>query len=303
MATTNKYCNLYGQNKISDDYVKINQGFSAVETDMSGVLASEMAREEAETSREVAEVDRVLRYENTKHYGAYNPAFTYHRNNIASYGGSSFMLIVDESKGNAPPEYPATYNTFWALAGQKGDKGDVGEKGIQGEIGPEGPVGPQGIKGDKGATLNPRGIYNSEEQYLENDLVNDNGSVWQCLQQCKGVAPAIGLYWDIFLASGGDVTHEEFDSLAADFESHKSDTMKFSTYKSIKDSNGIYTVVQHKRADGTLIMQSTLSGGTSPKYTTRTEVWYKIDGITVDVTKVYTITYDTDGNVVSEVVA
>jgi hypothetical protein len=126
MSTFNKYCNLYGQNRISEDYTKINAGFQMVETDVSGILSSEAGREQAETQREVAEAQRVLRYENTKHYGAYNTAMTYHRNNITSYGGSSFMLIVDESVGNAPPEYPTTYNSFWALVGQKGDKGDTG---------------------------------------------------------------------------------------------------------------------------------------------------------------------------------
>jgi hypothetical protein len=125
-VTINKYCNLYGQNKISEDYTKINSGFYTVETDISGVLASETAREEAETQREVAEANRVLRYENTKHYNAYNSTMTYHKNNIVSYFGSSFMLVVDESVGNAPPEYPTTYNSYWALVGQKGDKGETG---------------------------------------------------------------------------------------------------------------------------------------------------------------------------------
>lgn len=123
----NKYCNLYGQNKIKDDYDKINVGFAAVEVDVSGVLASEITRETTETEREVNEYNRQLRYENTKHYGEYDPAFLYHKNNIASSGGSSFMLIVDESVGNAPPIYPATSNTYWNLVGLKGDKGDTGE--------------------------------------------------------------------------------------------------------------------------------------------------------------------------------
>ncbi len=122
----NKYCNLYGENKIKDDYTKINYGFAAVEADVTGVLNSEIAREAAETQREVSEANRVLRYENTKHYGAYNPAMTYHRNNIVSQGGCSYMLIVDDSTGNAPPTYPTESNTWWAMVGKKGDKGDTG---------------------------------------------------------------------------------------------------------------------------------------------------------------------------------
>ncbi len=122
----NKYCNLYGQNKIKDEYTKINNGFELVQNDINPLLNSETTREVAETQREVNEANRVLRYENTKHYGAYHSEFTYHRNNIVSYGGSSFMLVVDESLGNAPPEYPATYNAYWALVGQKGDTGETG---------------------------------------------------------------------------------------------------------------------------------------------------------------------------------
>lgn len=75
----------------------------------------------------------------------------------------------------------------------------------------------------------------------------------------------------------------------------------YSTYKSNKDSNGIYTTVEHKREDGTLCFKSTLSGGTSPKYTTRTETYYAGDGITIINTKTYLLTYDTDGMPLTEV--
>ena len=91
------------------------------------------------------------------------------------------------------------------------------------------------------------------------------------------------------------------DQVREGFEGHLGDTSKFSIYKSNKDSNGIYTIVQHKRADGTLIVKSILSNGTSPNYTKREEIWYKADGLTIDVTNVYTIAYDSDDSVVSEV--
>ena len=67
-----------------------------------------------------------------------------------------------------------------------------------------------------------------------------------------------------------------------------------------KDSNGIYTQVDYKREDGTLYMRSVLSGGTSPQYTTRTITLYDVDGTTVLQTITHTLTYDSDGNVVSE---
>lgn len=74
----------------------------------------------------------------------------------------------------------------------------------------------------------------------------------------------------------------------------------YSTYKSNVDVNGIFQEIQYKRADGTLMLKSVLSGGTSPEYTTRTVSIYENDGITVKNTYTYSITY-TDGKPVSEV--
>jgi hypothetical protein len=76
----------------------------------------------------------------------------------------------------------------------------------------------------------------------------------------------------------------------------------YETIKSNKDGNGIYTTVQQQRkSDGTLVRQSVLSGGTSPQYTTRTVTYYAADGATVVKTDTFTLTYDADGDLVSEV--
>ena len=75
----------------------------------------------------------------------------------------------------------------------------------------------------------------------------------------------------------------------------------FNVYKSGKDANGIFTIVEYKRADGTLYARSALSGGTSPKYTTRTVTYYDTNGTTVLRTDTYTLTYDTQGDLISEV--
>lgn len=71
--------------------------------------------------------------------------------------------------------------------------------------------------------------------------------------------------------------------------------------RSGKDVNDLYMVVTHKRPDATNYSISTLSGGTSPEYTTRTLVYYAEDGVTVTDTKVFTLSY-TDGELTSEVV-
>lgn len=67
------------------------------------------------------------------------------------------------------------------------------------------------------------------------------------------------------------------------------------------DSNGIYTVVTYKREDTTKFSDSTLSGGTSPNYTTRTVRYYAANGSTVTRTIVYTLSYSGE-DLISEVI-
>ena len=73
-------------------------------------------------------------------------------------------------------------------------------------------------------------------------------------------------------------------------------------YRSNKDANGVFATLEWKRLDLTLQKKSVLSGGTSPKYTTRTVNYYENDGIAVKLTKVFTLTY-TDDDLTSEVTA
>ena len=98
-----------------------------------------------------------------------------------------------------------------------------------------------------------------------------------------------------------DAPGKNLKILAGDVAAHKADTTSYSTYKLNPDSEGIFTEIQYKRQDGTLILKSVLSGGTSPQYTTRTETEYEQDGVTVKATRTYTISYDEDGKVTSEV--
>lgn len=72
--------------------------------------------------------------------------------------------------------------------------------------------------------------------------------------------------------------------------------------KSNKDTNGIFTTVTYRRKmDNTLFATSVLSGGTSPSYTTRTITYYEANGTTVRKTVTFTLSYDADGALVSEV--
>ncbi|KZE55780.1 hypothetical protein AV540_00050 [Brevibacillus parabrevis] len=71
--------------------------------------------------------------------------------------------------------------------------------------------------------------------------------------------------------------------------------------KSGKDANGKFTQIDYKRElDNTLFMRSVLSNPDSNgNYQTNTWTYYKADGATASETKVWTITYDADGDVTS----
>lgn len=94
----------------------------------------------------------------------------------------------------------------------------------------------------------------------------------------------------------------EIDTLSNEIGilSDKVDDLK--TVKSSKDANGIFTTLTYRRkSDDSLFATSVLSGGTSPNYTTRTITYYEKNGTTVRKTVTYTLTYDNDGTLVSEV--
>ena len=92
-------------------------------------------------------------------------------------------------------------------------------------------------------------------------------------------------------------------SIAETLEAKKTPSVSdvvFSTTRSNKDTEGIFTTINRHREDGTLYTVSVLSGGSTPLYTTRTETYYKPDGVTVDRVYVYTLTYDGAGDLAAE---
>jgi hypothetical protein len=79
------------------------------------------------------------------------------------------------------------------------------------------------------------------------------------------------------------------------------DQTDYKVGKGNKDANGIFTLLEYRRQDNTLVAKSVLSGGTSPQYTTRTITYYNTTGTAVEKTTVRTLSYDNDGDLVSEV--
>ncbi|MTI49714.1 MAG: hypothetical protein FH761_17930 [Firmicutes bacterium] len=84
----------------------------------------------------------------------------------------------------------------------------------------------------------------------------------------------------------------------------KAKIQDYSLYRSGKDSNSKFTVIEYKRPDGTLALKSTISGtqDADGNYPTRTEEYYNLDGTTIFATISYTRTFDSDGDLVSEVI-
>lgn len=87
------------------------------------------------------------------------------------------------------------------------------------------------------------------------------------------------------------------DNLATEAEVLK----ELSVERKNPDTNGIYTVVEWRRIDGTLYKKSELSGGTPPQYANRIVTYYAKDGTTVLKQVVYSLNYNEVGELVSEV--
>ena len=87
----------------------------------------------------------------------------------------------------------------------------------------------------------------------------------------------------------------------ADYMPHDDE---MNSYASSIDVNGIYTVVDFKRADATLYLKSTLSNtDASGNYQTVTGLFYATNGTTLNLTKTWTLTYNTDNLIITKVVA
>lgn len=68
------------------------------------------------------------------------------------------------------------------------------------------------------------------------------------------------------------------------------------------DADGIYTILDYKRKDGTTYIRSTLSDKVNGHYTTVAVGQYDAAG-TLLFTKVWTLTYDGNGQIQSKVVS
>lgn len=70
--------------------------------------------------------------------------------------------------------------------------------------------------------------------------------------------------------------------------------------RSGKDANKIFTITEHiRRSNSKILKRETLSGGTSPRYTTKKVEWFDSTG-TLLRTDTLALTYDADGDIIQE---
>ncbi|UJA30855.1 hypothetical protein [Clostridium sporogenes] len=90
--------------------------------------------------------------------------------------------------------------------------------------------------------------------------------------------------------------NESIDNIRKELES-------YNYYAYNKDGEGIFTIVDYKRNDNTLYMKSTLSNPNSNgNYQTNTWNFYNDTGSKIIKTIIWTINYDEEGDIISEVI-
>jgi hypothetical protein len=107
--------------------------------------------------------------------------------------------------GPAGPTGPAGSAGATGSTGPQGPAGNTGATGPQGPQGLQGTTGPAGANGAKGA--NWRGTYAGATTYIVDDVVQNDGSSWICVQNSTGNAPPTlptqsNTYWNLVSAKG-----------------------------------------------------------------------------------------------------
>lgn len=122
--------------------------------------------------------------------------------------------------------------------------------------------------------------------------------------------PYAGTVSMISTGSGGNVTVSDTETgvdtattaASINLVRKKVEQTDYTVERLRKDANGVFQEIQYKRKDGKLAIKSVLSGGTSPKYTTRTITYYGIDGTSVEKTTITDLTYDADNDYTKEAI-
>jgi hypothetical protein len=122
--------------------------------------------------------------------GVYSATATYAKNDIVTFGGSTYMAAVDAVTSSTP----SGTNSNWLVVATQGTKGDKGDKGDQGI---------QGIQGLQGQGYSWKGNWSNLTSYIAYDCVQYNGTSYVCTQANSAMQPDTGTqYWGLFAAQG-----------------------------------------------------------------------------------------------------
>jgi hypothetical protein len=200
---------------------------------------------------------------------------------VYTIGASERPLVYTVNIGSPGPRGPK---------GDKGDQGETGPAGPQGSQGIQGPAGPQGETGPTGPTgakgpQGPQGETGPAGPRGEQGIKGIQGETGP--QGIPGPQGATGPQGEQGPAGPQGAAGESYEG--------------YSVECSNKDASGIFTTIEFRDVFGNLRKRSVLSGGTSPAYTTRTVTFFAADGVTQTGQRIYTITYDSDGDFLSEI--
>lgn len=280
--------------------------------------------------------------DNTKFVEEWNNLATYKVNNIVSYNGSSFISLLDNNIGNVPDVHQNTlYWALMAQRGVDGT-GSVAKVNNVSPT-PDGNVAltPLDINAvskpefdtlsltvaDKVNKETGKGLSNNNYTTPEKDklagvesgannythplnhppsIITQDASnrfvtdmekaEWNSKETVSGSQIKIdsALTTAKTYSDGGIETHNN------SFMPHDSELNQYAT---AMDANGIYTVIEYKRVDGTLYLKSTLSlPNTDGLYTKCVWEFYNNSGTLVELTKTWTFTIGLNGIIESKVV-
>ena len=131
--------------------------------------------------------------------GNYVSTTNYASRDAVSYGGSTYVSLVDGNHGNTPG---VTANT-WAVLAAQGTAGAQGPSGATGATGAVGPVGATGLQGATGPPIAFAGGWLQDKTYPIGTGVSYGGSSYVALVANTGREPDVSpLYWGVLAQAG-----------------------------------------------------------------------------------------------------
>lgn len=134
--------------------------------------------------------------------GTYAPSNSYNAGDAVSYGGSSYVSLVSNNRGQAP-----NASQDWAVLAAQGSQGFTGVTGAAGVAGVAGPSGATGATGIQGPPVTFAGAWSINTGYGTGAIVSYGGASFVALSTNVGREPDNSpVYWGLLVASGASGT-------------------------------------------------------------------------------------------------